>query len=119
MADLDIPTVLDQAADHIGRVGWHQGDLYDPTQSDKALIDCRVCAVGAINVALHGTPDFPNVDGEASAQEITTVIEDFLGLAGEGEDLPGWNDALGRTQAGVTSALRDAADFLRMEAGRG
>ncbi|MET7795750.1 DUF6197 family protein [Streptomyces decoyicus] len=113
MADIDIPAVLDQAAAHIDRVGWHQGSLYDPTQSDKAVIDCPVCAMGAINVALHGTPLFPNVQGEASTLEIVAVIENFLDLPGEGEDLPGWNDEPGRTQAGVTDALRDTADSLR------
>ncbi|MEE6264968.1 MULTISPECIES: DUF6197 family protein [Streptomyces] len=118
MADLDIPAILDRAADHIDRVGWHQGSLYDSTQSDEAVIDCRVCAIGAINVALHSTPNFPDVQAEADAHDIAAAVEEFLGLSSEGADLPDWNDADGRTQAEVTAALRDTADSLRTEASR-
>lgn len=116
MADIDIPAVLDRAADHIDRVGWHQGDLYNPIDWDEmAALDCRVCAIGAINVALHGTPLFSDVQGEAEANDIATKVEDFLGL---GEELLGWNDEPGRTQAEVTGALRDTAAALRAEADR-
>lgn len=111
MADIDTAEILDRAADHIDRVGWHQGSLYD--NSELAFPSCPVCALGAINVALHGEPTFP-LDG-ADPHDVADAVLDTLGIEG----LADWNDAPGRTQAEVTAALRDTAAALRTEAGRG
>ena len=77
MADFDIPSVLDRAADHIDRVGWHQGTLYD--NSELSLANCPVCALGAINVALHGEPTF--TDEGPDAHDVADAVLDQIGRA--------------------------------------
>lgn len=114
MADLDIPALLDKAADHIDRVGWHQGSLYDRERNSKlTLAGCPVCAIGAINVALHGEPTFTSEGPDA--HDVADAVLEALGIEG----LADWNDEPGRTQAEVTNALRDTAAALREEADRG
>lgn len=107
-----IANVLDRAADHIETVGWFQGDLYDDyTERGKAITECRVCAMGALNMALHGTPRFPyNLQpGEATAHDVAELIERRL----NGAELADWNDARSRTQDDVTAMLRETATELR------
>lgn len=107
-----IAAALDAAADHIDKVGWFQGDLYDDyTNPLRPLTECRVCAIGALNVALYGTPRFPAaVDrGALTAHDVA----DFLRSRHGGGELAEWNDAEGRTQAEVTGLLRATAAELR------
>lgn len=108
----EVADVLDRAVAHIESVGWFQGDLYDfYTDPRRPSDECRVCAIGALNVALHGTPRFPlerqpdGLDAHDVADIVKRLIDDI--------DLADWNDAQGRTQDEVTALLREAAAELR------
>ncbi|MGW0837092.1 DUF6197 family protein [Streptomyces prunicolor] len=104
--------ILDKAADHIDTVGWFQGSLYnDFTDPDKPLAACQVCALGAINMALHGTPQFPLRGHEIryEAHEVAELLKSRIG----DDELAEWNDAEGRTQAEVTALMRETAAELR------
>jgi aryl carrier-like protein len=108
----DIADVLDRAADHIETVGWWQGALYDHEQAISTPLDqCAVCAMGALNVALHGTPHFARElqANEPTAHDVAELIEQGL----DGVELADWNDRPGRTQDDVTALLRRTADELR------
>jgi hypothetical protein len=106
----EIAAILDRAADHIDTVGWYQDLLFDGAQSfTTPESQCRVCALGAINVALHGTPNF--VDGEEiGAHDVADYVDQHRG---DSLELATWNDTPGRTQAEVTAALRGTAAGLR------
>ena len=107
-----VADALDRAADHIESVGWWQGALYDHEQAvSKPLSECAVCALGALNVALHGTPLFSMGlrSDELTAHDIAEYVERSLG----GVELAGWNDDPGRTQDDVTTTLRRTANELR------
>jgi hypothetical protein len=108
-----VADILDKAANHIDTVGWHQGELYDRYQAIESASECRVCMLGAINVALHGDPKFPigrKIAGETDAHDVAAYIERRLAVD---DDMATWNDAEGRTQAEVTAALRETAAELR------
>ena len=110
--NIEIADALDRAADHIETVGWLQGDLYDDyTDRGQPLTKCRVCAMGALNVALHGTPLFPLglQDDDLTAHEVAEYVERSL----NGVELADWNDAADRTQDDVTTLLRRTAAELR------
>ncbi|KAB1146754.1 hypothetical protein F7R91_14335 [Streptomyces luteolifulvus] len=110
--EAEIADALDRAADHIDTVGWLQGDLYDDyAQHGKPLAECRVCAMGALNMALHGTPMFPlNLQpDELTAHDVAALVEQRIA----GSELADWNDSRGRTQAEVTALLRETAADLR------
>ncbi|MFF2852600.1 hypothetical protein ACFVT5_40865 [Streptomyces sp. NPDC058001] len=109
---LKIAEILDRAADHIESVGWFQGELYDRyTDPSRPLAACRVCALGAINVALHGSPQFPvgRTLGGVDAHEVAEYVERGF----ENTELASWNDESGRTQDDVTAAFRGTAAELR------
>lgn len=109
-----IADVLDKAADIIDRNGWHQGDLYDGHQADVGVpvSECRVCAIGAINTAISGqaTADLAGYD-LLLAGLAETCIDEVLDQGWW--TVPEWNDAAGRTQDDVTTALRNAAARMR------
>ncbi|MFI1928292.1 hypothetical protein [Streptomyces sp. NPDC020377] len=109
MSPEKIANVLDAAAAHIERVGWLQDDYYE---HGKPATDCRVCSVGAINVAMFGHP-FPPEDDNAYAatSDIGDLILEHLGVLGF--DLAAWNDEPHRTQDDVTTAMRETAAELR------
>ncbi|MFJ4808551.1 DUF6197 family protein [Streptomyces longwoodensis] len=113
-----VADALDAAAAHIERVGWFQGDMYDPEQARiKPLTQCAVCALGAINVALHGSPQFPLHDSEEWGSVDAHDLADYVTARRiEGFDLAAWNDEPGRTQDDVTTALRETAAELRRAA---
>lgn len=106
--------VLDKAATVIETNGWHRGYLYDDEQADEGtpLNSCRVCAIGAINTAVHGTPRFPTARGKSDTHEIAAAVERWLSLDA-GRELAEWNDDLTRTQDDVVRAFRDTAAELR------
>ena len=95
--------ILEEAANVIRRNGWCQGAYFVP-EANKAREDCRVCAVGAINVALH--KDAPVVlPSQVDTWRIAEAVEYHLGL----EDLVDWNDNPDRTAEQVIAALEGAA----------
>lgn len=109
----EIAAVLDRAADHIDTVGWHRFALYDDEQSvNTPPSRCRVCVLGAINVALHGTPLFAlRLAGTGmDTHGVAAYVERRLG---SDDEMATWNDMEGRTQDEVTAMLRETAAELR------
>lgn len=107
--------VLDRAAETIDRNGWMQGNFYDFTQAQvwgKPPSECRVCAYGAIHIALTGRPQPPEEDGPDPDEAAYAVLE-FIGI--EGHDLASWNDQVDRTAEEVAQAMRDTAADLRKQ----
>lgn len=108
---------LDKAADHLDRVGHHKGYLYDTDQADAGtpLTDCRVCAAGAINIAVYGQPAFPS--RETTEGELQLEFRAFDALVAHLRlgvtTLPDWNDAEDRQKRTVVKAFRDTAASLR------
>lgn len=112
----EIAAILDRAADHIDAVGWWRGELYDHRQAaTRPLLQCSVCAIGAINVALHGEPTFKmRLAGEdvLDAHSVAAFVEQRLKVD---DEIATWNDRPGRTQGEVTAALRETAAELRAQ----
>lgn len=109
----DIASVLDKAANHIDLFGWTQNALYDEAQAmGTPLKRCRVCAMGAINSAVYGGPQYPvrerdlNPAGEMAVEHLRM----YLGI---NVSVAQWNDQKLRTQDEVTAAMRSAAAELR------
>lgn len=109
--------IYTKAADHIERVGWYQGDLYDQAQAKGTpREECRVCTIGALNVALYGKPSYPmEALGTPGAQDVESFFANQLGLAAQ-VSIADWNDDEDRTAAQVTAALRKAAEAASREA---
>lgn len=105
----ELADVLDKAADHIDTVGWWQGSLYNDTY--KPVTARPVCAMGAINMALYGTPQFPPLARRENYE--TYQVADLLKPRIGNSELSDWNDAEGRTQAEVTALMRETAAELR------
>ena len=107
-----IADFYDRAADHIDKVGWLQNELWDVSlEAARPPSECPVCAWGALNVALHGTPRF-RVDyrlGELTVHDVARYVEERL----RGVELADWNDVPERTQAEVTGLFRETARELR------
>lgn len=101
-----VAEVLRRAEQVIGERGWCQGD-YE--------IDGRVCAEGAINVAVCGS-----AWGAAEDEPDAEQLAHFAGRAlGEhvGMFVVNWNDDDGRTQAEVRAALLAAAQRAESDDG--
>lgn len=113
----DIAEVAEKAADIIATNGHHKGYLYDESQADDGtpLADCRVCAAGAINIAVYGQPTFPSSETSDAqlALELATVqaLNDHLRLGTT--TVPNWNDEPKRQKRQVIKAFRDTAASLR------
>lgn len=105
----ELADVLDKAADHIDTVGWWQGSLYE--DASRPVTACPVCAMGAINMALYGTPQFP-LQARRENYE-TYLVADLLRPRIGYSELADWNDVEGRTQAEVTALMRETATELR------
>jgi hypothetical protein len=86
--------VLRKAGDVLRERGWCQGNL-----EEKG----RVCLLGATGIAAHGYPSAPD----------SNEVHDALRLVIDRWPIE-WNDARGRTQAEVESAL-DAAYVLALQ----
>ncbi len=108
----DTAAVLAAAADHIEQRGWLQGASVDLAQRDRGIPanECRVCAVGALNVVIAGHPEgawTTGPEGDRLAAALTATTR-HLGI-----DLVKLNDRPGTTAADVTAALRATAARLR------
>jgi hypothetical protein len=86
--------VLYKAADVLGALGWCQGRLQDE--------EGRVCAYGAIKVALDADPF-----GYAGSHAITAAFA--FNRANGTTSITTYNDELGRTKEEVQAAFRRAA----------
>lgn len=116
--------ILDKALKVIETNGWHRGYLYDGEQAEEgtALRDCRVCTLGAINMAVCGTPVLVATDtlGIYEAVELADAaaiaVARNIWVPAAPRAVAFWNDELARTQDDVVQALYDTAAELRAEA---
>jgi hypothetical protein len=100
--------ILREAAAVIERNGWCQDDYYDWVQKQaesKPPAECRVCAVGAINLAATGEPR--DVRPDEGVTGALNVLATSLNI----HCIPDWNDAPGRTVTEVLDALHRAAQL--------
>jgi hypothetical protein len=100
---------LRHAARIIRRNGLHQGHFYDYDQRDNGTPEdeCRVCALGAVNTAVAGSPS-----SRLSRDDVRAVVNHLNAYAATvlGEvTVPEWNDQDGRTVEQVALLLRRAA----------
>lgn len=96
--------VLRKAREALVTRGWHQGDY----GSDKARPDtCAVCAVGAIGVAITGSPFRWEPGVPRAIWAIVSLLKHATGYHGRlfGD---GWNDVPGRTVEEVLAAFDQA-----------
>lgn len=95
--------ILDGAADYIEEYGWTQGP------ESSSVPGCPTCAGIAIDLAAK--------DGDEVVPEWFAAVDFLRGVVGASRFGAGgvidWNDAPGRTQAEVVTALRTAADNAR------
>ena len=108
----EIADAAEKAAKVIEANGLHKGYLYDEQQAKTGLdlARCRVDAVGAVNVAVFGKPQWPAEEHESSplAQAVVLALQETVR-----KPVPGWNDEDERTDAEVVTALTNTANRLR------
>lgn len=80
---------------------WCKGQVYTTTDNET----CRVCAVGALNIALFGKPN-ANID-DPYAPQIYMTESDLLGAS-----IPQINDRVETRVTDVVRALRKVARAL-------
>jgi len=106
---VEIADVLDKARAHIVRVGFCKKYLYNTSQARNGtpLDRCEVDLVGAINVAVHGTPR--HVGGDP----LTWGAEQALTARIDAPSITTWCDYKGNGKDQAIRLLRDTADRLR------
>lgn len=111
-AAMDVAAVLDLAADHMETVGYCKRYLYSISQAETglALDQCKVDVLGAINVAVHGTPR--HVGGDP----LTWAAEQAIASRIDAPSVATWCDLPGNNQDAAIGLLRDAAASLRGDA---
>jgi hypothetical protein len=84
---------------------WNQGYYawYDQGTTND---DCKVCLLGAINWAAHGTP-FPDIEDPQTESAMDEALQ-RLRVMGMDLSLSRWNDKEGRTEEEVIDLLRKA-----------
>jgi hypothetical protein len=85
--------ILLKAAGQIEKLGWMQGGFGDEVHG--------VCMVGAINLAVTGTPYIYNLQSDNAIHHLSMRL---------GGEVAHWNDKVGRTREEVLWALRKAAN---------
>lgn len=110
-ADTTIADVLDKAAEHIETVGYCKKYLYNVRQAANGLPlnQCQVDVIGAINVAVHGTPR--HVGGDP----LTQLTEQALEARIAAPSVAAWCDYPGNGKDTAINLLRDTAAELRRE----
>lgn len=108
-ADTDIAAVLDLAGDHIAKVGYCKKYLYSVSQAETGLPleKCAVDLLGAINVAVHGTPR------HAGGDPLTWAAEQALADRIDAPSVAAWCDYPGNGKEAALTLLADTADSLR------
>lgn len=118
--------LLNDAADHIEKVGLWKGNFVQPVldlHADPSSSERPVCALGALNYASTGNPyDTANLDSfmadstrEQAQRRYWAQRNRYeqarrkLAAAVAEEHIPTWNDRTDTTQADVVAALRRAA----------
>jgi hypothetical protein len=104
----EIADVLDKAHAHIVRVGFCKKYLYSTPQARNGLpLDrCEVDLIGAINVAVHGTPLH-------LVTPLTAAVEKAIEARIDAPSLAAWCDYKGNGKQQALDLLRDTADRLR------
>jgi hypothetical protein len=116
MTTTDTPTreavadILDKAADAIHTNGWFKRYLYDTTQHEggTAIHICRVDILGAINLAIHGTPRY--VGGNPLTASAEWAVRERIDV-----DVDAWCDLKGNGGQQAIALLRETAASLRGE----
>jgi len=109
-ATLSTADVCDKAAKVIETNGYCRHYLYDTKQAagGTPLAGCRVDLIGAINIALYGTPRYGGTGlGQAVEQAITDRID--------APSIVNWCDRKGHGKNEAIALLRDTATALREE----
>ena len=118
--------LLNDAADHIEKVGLWKGNFVQPAPSDvtdPGSTQRPVCALGALNFASSGNPyDTASLDCFMSDSTREQAQRRYwaqrnryeqarrkLAAAVAEENIQSWNDRTDTTQADVVAALRRAA----------
>ncbi|MDI9887325.1 hypothetical protein QMZ92_23875 [Streptomyces sp. HNM0645] len=104
--------VLEDAADHIAANGYCKHYLYSTTQAQTGLpLDkCAVDVLGAINLAVHGTPRYTGGDPIVAAAEAAVRARITA------PSVAAWCDHKGNGKAQAIALLRDTAAELRKAA---
>lgn len=107
--ETDVAAVLDLAAQHIEKFGFCKKYLYNVRQAAAGLPleRCEVDLIGAINVAVHGTPR--HVGGDP----LTRLAEKALEARIEAPSVATWCDYPGNGKAAAVDLLRTSAAELR------
>ncbi|MFE9432906.1 hypothetical protein [Streptomyces sp. NPDC006640] len=113
----DVAYVLTTAVAVLETNGWLQGNLYDAAEAETGTprSACRVCAVGALNVASAGTPVLGLSESERDLPKAVILADMARAALGEHigpEGVTVWNDAPGRTVEQVIDVMRTAAANL-------
>ncbi|MFD7609658.1 hypothetical protein [Streptomyces sp. NPDC059828] len=106
--------ILEDAADAIARNGYCKHYLYSTTQAENGLPlnKCSVDVIGAINIAVHGTPRYVGGDPLVAAAE--TAIQVRI----TAPSVAAWCDYKGNGKQQAIALLRDTAAELRKEGQR-
>lgn len=99
-----VPELLECMAAVIEERGWTRGFLANRG---------RVCLVGALNVALYGTPDGWPDKGTLFDPMVNGAYKALSDGPFEGRSLVEFNDEAARSRAHVLAALRETAAALR------
>lgn len=108
----DVKAALLKAAEVIESNGWIQNEFYDCSQASSGTprTKRRVCAAGALNLAILGDPESVAIDyrGDGHLLHLAqSAIEPHLPAS---VPLAEWNDAEGRTAEEVVALFRRAAE---------
>ncbi len=108
---MSVPAVLRRAAEVYQRNGAHKGSYYNAQQEREGVpvSECRVCVLGAIDIAAGGAPaSFPD-----AGDQPRLVLAGHLGIdtseAHVDGDVAAWHDARQTTPKQVVEALLAAA----------
>lgn len=101
--------VLEAAADAIARNGYCKHYLYSTTQASNGvpLKDCAVDILGAINLAVHGTPRY------VGGNPLVAAAEAAVRARITAPSVAAWCDLKGNGKAQAIQLLRDTAARLR------
>ncbi|MFC5204574.1 DUF6197 family protein [Streptomyces kaempferi] len=104
----EVADLLAKAADHIEAVGFCKKYLYSVRQAEAgiALSKCEVDVIGAINMAVHGTPR--HVGGDPLTHAAEKAVEARI----DAPSLAAWCDYRGNGKAKAIALLRDTAASL-------
>lgn len=108
--DLSTADICDKAADIIETNGFCRGYLYDTKQAagGTKVADCRVDIIGAINVALYGTPRYGGTG-------LGAPVEQAIAARIDAPSIVAWCERKGNNKAQAIRLLRGTAKALREE----